>query len=70
MENTAQFWLVWNENGHAPTFKHQHPDSAKKEAERLARNNIGQRFHVLSLMGTVEVNPVQWTHFDEFDLPF
>lgn len=70
MADDEQFWLVWNEAGHAPTFKHKHPESAEKEAERLARLYPGQSFHVLALSGTVEVNPVAWKRYDTSEIPF
>ncbi len=41
-----EFFMVWNEGGHSPTFKHSTIESAKQEAERLARK-YGGEFHVL-----------------------
>lgn len=54
------FWLVWNENGHAPTFVHTSEGSAQKEASRLARLNPGQEFHVLESIGTALKRDVDW----------
>jgi hypothetical protein len=54
------FWMVWNERGHAPTYKHETLQSARTEAERLARNNPTHVFHVLSLYGSCAKNDVQW----------
>ena len=65
-----QFWLVWNPNGHAPTFQHTHPESARIEAERLSRMNPGQRFHVLALIGTCEFQAVKWQTFNADCIPF
>ena len=59
--NTQAFWLVWNENGHAPTVKHLDLKSAEVEAERLARQNPGERFHVMALAGTCRCVDVLWT---------
>jgi len=41
------FWLVWNETGHAPRFKHTSAVSAEREALRLATTYPGQTFVVL-----------------------
>lgn len=46
-DRTAAFWLVWNPERTAPVHRHNTEYSAIKEAERLARNNRGQRFIVL-----------------------
>lgn len=71
MEDAKEFWLVWNERGHAPTYKHDTLVSAKAEAERLARNNPGHSFHVLSLYGTCAKNDVLWsTTRMADDIPF
>lgn len=59
------FWLVWNEAGHAPTFKHETEHGARKEAERLARKQPGSRFHVLALIGSCVKDDVRWTAVEE-----
>ncbi|WP_336034774.1 hypothetical protein [Acinetobacter bereziniae] len=65
-----EFFLVWNEQGGNPTFKHESQESAEQEATRLAKQNIGQKFHVLCSMCTFEVpNPVIKT-VHENDIPF
>lgn len=46
-EAQAEFWLVWNPRGGAPTFPHTSEPSAIAEAERLARNKPGHQFFVL-----------------------
>ncbi len=69
MNNARPFWLVWNESGHAPTFKHDSEESARREAERLARNNPGQQFHVLQVVGTCQHKAVEW-HEYEYEPPF
>lgn len=71
-EQEPKFWLVWNERCGPPTFKHYTLDAAKREAERLALNNPGERFHVLESLGTVRTHrPVEWTeHDDRLQVPF
>ncbi|MCM1958001.1 hypothetical protein NCZ17_01260 [Acinetobacter modestus] len=64
------FFIVWNEDAGNPTFKHETQESAEREAERLAKQNQGQKFHVLSSICTLEMpNPVIKTNHD-YDLPF
>ncbi|WP_374412679.1 hypothetical protein [Novosphingobium colocasiae] len=49
----APFWLVWNEDGRTPMFKHPSRDAAEAEAARLAASAPGCSFHVLSVMSTI-----------------
>ena len=65
-----QFWLVWNPQGHSPTVKHPMIYQAKAEAERLARDNPGQKFYVLSAVGMCEYQAVTWQRLDGEDIPF
>lgn len=46
----SPFWMVWNPNGHAPTYAHHTKAAAVAEAERLARGNRGQTFFVLQAL--------------------
>jgi hypothetical protein len=48
------FWMVWNQNGQAPTRVHHRRKSAVKEAERLARKQPSDRFFVLRAESAVE----------------
>lgn len=50
-ENVEKFWMVWNPNGRAPTYRHDSKESATREAERLARANPEQTFIVLKAVG-------------------
>jgi hypothetical protein len=52
----APFWLVWNEEGSAPRFKHPTQDAAQAEAARLASENPGSKFHVLCPMATISTS--------------
>jgi len=63
------FWLVWNELGQAPTFKHVTPESARAEAERLAIKNPNSTFHVLEVRATARYARVQWHEYGDF-VPF
>lgn len=45
---TPPFWLVWCEDGGAPTVKHEDFARARSEAQRLARLNPGKHFVVMA----------------------
>lgn len=57
---TPEFWFVWCEDGGAPRHKHPTEQSAKTEAERLARLNPGTKFCVLRLVGVCVKSDLQW----------
>lgn len=58
------FWLVWREDGRAPTVKHATQIAALREAERLARE-AGGSFHVLESVATMsQVVSVRREHHD------
>jgi len=63
------FWLVWCEGGGAPTAKHQHFESAKREAQRLARMNPGHRFTVMAATVGFTKRDLDETRFRLCDLP-
>jgi len=66
-----KFWLVWNEQGSSPTLKHSTEKDAKGEAERLARSNPGQTFHVLTLVDSCRKHDVIWlSEAEKEDVPF
>ncbi len=64
------FWLVWNPVGGPPTYKHPSLESAKAEAERLARLYPGQSFFVLGTRGVARKVESAWSDLEAFDLPF
>ncbi len=68
----APFWVVWNPQGQSPTFRHPSQQVATKEAERLARLNPKQRFHVLEAKGCCifDPQPVTWVKVDPDWIPF
>lgn len=49
--NLHGFYLIWNPEGRAPTFRHATAASAKAEAERLSRAHPNQSFYVLRTTG-------------------
>lgn len=65
------FWLVWNPQRTAPTYRHQSSLEATAEAERLARTNPGETFVVLEsvcarcvdYMAKIDMSP-------DCDIPF
>lgn len=68
-EEESKFWLVWRErsssqsgelSSYLPQYKHDTEESARTEAERLARK-YGGRFHVLELTATVERDDMKWS---------
>lgn len=63
------FWMVWNETGRSPTHKHPTQASAETEAERLARSNPGQTFHVLRLVGSCCKSDLVWLRATD-EMPF
>lgn len=65
-----KFWVVWNPQGHSPTFRHDTEISAYEEAERLARLIPGQEFIVLGSVASCRKNEVTWVAHDESDIPF
>lgn len=61
----APFWLVWNEDGFMPRFKHPNLSSAEAEAARLASENPGTAFHVLGVLSTITTSAeIVGTRFD------
>lgn len=62
-----QFWVVWCENGGAPTVKHPTFADAKREANRLARNVPGNRFVVLAAAYACAKTDLVETRFGSVD---
>lgn len=55
-----RFWMVYGAGQGAPTARHKCFDSARTEAERLARMVPGVRFFILETVGAVEKIDVQF----------
>lgn len=54
------FYVVWNEQNRPPMVKHESPETAEAEAERLSLKHAGQTFHVLKCIGSCRKNVVDW----------
>lgn len=71
MREQPQFWMVWNPEGRAPTYRHETGESARDEAKRLARIHPGQTFVVLCAMrGYVLAKPEPEEIMFDDGLPF
>lgn len=55
-----RFWMVYGAGQGAPTARHKSLESARTEAERLARMVPGVRFFILETVGAVEKVDVQF----------
>jgi hypothetical protein len=58
------FYLVWNPEGHSPTFKHNTQQDAEREAQRLARICPEQTFFVLEPVSAARKRDVDIERFD------
>jgi hypothetical protein len=63
--NEPLFWCVWCDGGGSPTVKHREFDTAKREAQRLARMNPGQRFVVLAAALAYQKRDLDEIRFDQ-----
>lgn len=66
--NKEKFWMVLGAG--SPTFRHTTPQSAKTEAERLARLHPNQEFVVLEAIGSVIKTDITWSSYAPGDIPF
>lgn len=67
-----QFWMVYGDGQGAPAMKHASFEIAKREAERLSRNNPGIDFYVMmpvSLSKRVDVDTRMLVDLDQM-IPF
>jgi hypothetical protein len=70
--STEKFWVVWQPESGAPTYRHGTYESAQKEAERLAECAPKHAFFVLeavSVSRKVSVITTPLTRTED-DLPF
>lgn len=70
MGDYKEFWMVWRDNGHAPTRKHATEAEARSEAERLARVNPGAELHVLQAFASCKKLDVMWRGEFPNEVPF
>ncbi len=62
------FWMVWNPDGRAPTYKHHSETAARAESQRLARLEPNATFFVLRAIASYKKDDVRVTELDE--VPF
>lgn len=67
-----KFWMVWREGSRTVTYKHETEKSARQEAERLARENPGEKFYVLESSDCCMKYDVFWASLldKNGDIPF
>ncbi len=67
-----KFWMVLGEHSSSCSYRHPSEESAKAEAERLARVNKGEAFIVLAATDAVRVTDTRWVKLGAADeeLPF
>lgn len=73
MADTPPYWLVWREDGPAPTKQHPDQHQAERETQRLAELHKGERFVVLCPVSRFSVPPsLKVERFDASDdgIPF
>lgn len=70
MDRSKFFWMVYGEGQRAPTFKHDSPQEARREAERLARTNPGIKFFVLAAVGVAHKFDVSFEEWTSDQIPF
>jgi len=59
-----KFWMIWNPGNMQPRVQHESLESAKLEAERLARKHPGEDYIVLESVGKARCElPVDWKTF-------
>lgn len=68
--NTIKFWMVWGENGGAPSVRHSSPELAQREAERLAKVAPGQKFYVIEAKKVAVKTDTLTFELHEEEIPF
>ena len=62
-----KFWMVLGEG--QPTHRHETKESARLEAERLARQRQAWQFHVLEAVAAVRMTNLVWEQHEPQDEP-
>lgn len=57
MENESNIFFVWRPLEGQWKRRHETFEAAQNEAERLAKENTGQKFYVLAALGVALVEP-------------
>lgn len=70
MKQSEPFWMIYGLGMNAPAVRHDQFESAKRECERLARNNPGIRFYILATVASAERNDVLFRTINPDDIPF
>lgn len=66
----SSFFMVYREGGASPTHRHTTEESAKQEAERIARESKARTF-VLKAIACCVVKDVNWSELAEAgEIPF
>lgn len=65
-------YMVWRKETRQISYEHLTIESAKAEAERIARINGGEEVYILKQIAAVKLNDVQWKKLDteDPDIPF
>lgn len=65
-------YMIWRRGTKQISYEHPTIDSAKSEAEKIARLSSGQEVYVLKQVAVVKLNDVQWEKLDteDPDIPF
>ena len=53
----SKVWMLWTKHGWWPRFVHISYDEARAQAEELARQHPGWKFHVLQAVEKIHVAP-------------
>lgn len=67
---TEPFWMIYGLDQSPPRATHETFDQAKREAERLARNNPGIAFFVLQSIACAVKQDIEFRRMQFDELPF
>lgn len=56
-QGPTKFWLVWNDDGYPPRYRHESEADAIREARRLSSLTPKKQFFILEAMAVVEQAP-------------
>ena len=66
----SPFWMVWRVGGMLPSHRHTTEESARQEAQRLAKLHPGHEFIVLRAVAKVRKDEVQWRELSGHPIPW